>query len=80
MNAASSGPEAWPRLPPTWKSDCAKPYRPPAAMRATLDASGWNTDEPIPIKAAEIRIIPYDVAWLIMRRPVSVKPMPITSE
>ena len=25
MNAASSGPEAEPRLPPTWNSDCARP-------------------------------------------------------
>ena len=28
----------------------------PAAMRATRDASGWNTDEPIPINAAATRI------------------------
>ena len=54
--AAINGPEAEPTLPPTWKSDWARPYRPPAAMRATRDASGWNTDEPIPINAAATRI------------------------
>ena len=48
MNAASSGPIAEPVLPPTWNSDCAKPWRPPDAMRATRDASGWNTEEPMP--------------------------------
>ena len=32
MKAASSGPIADPALPPTWKSDCAKPCRPPEAM------------------------------------------------
>ena len=38
--AASSGPKAAPALPPTWKIDCARPCRPPEAMRATRDASG----------------------------------------
>ena len=46
MNAASSGPSAEPTLPPTWNSDCARPCRPPDAMRATREDSGWNTDEP----------------------------------
>jgi MFS transporter, FSR family, fosmidomycin resistance protein len=27
--------EAEPTLPPTWNSDCARPYRPRAAVRAT---------------------------------------------
>src|SRR4051794_6694323 len=40
MNAASSGPMAVPVLPPTWKSDWAKPNRPPDASRATREASG----------------------------------------
>ncbi|KAG1079012.1 hypothetical protein G6F40_016483 [Rhizopus arrhizus] len=39
-SAASSGPSAEPTLPPTWKSDCARPWRPPEAMRATRDDSG----------------------------------------
>ena len=34
MKAASSGPNACPACPPTWNSDCAKPCRPPEAMRA----------------------------------------------
>ena len=48
MKAASSGPIADPALPPTWKSDCAKPCRPPEAIRATRDDSGWKIDEPMP--------------------------------
>ena len=39
-------------LPPTWNTDCAKPYRPPEARRATRDDSGWNTAEPSPTMAA----------------------------
>ena len=58
MNAASSGPIAEPVLPPTWNSDCAKPKRPPEAIRATRDASGWNTEEPTPTIAAASRIRP----------------------
>jgi hypothetical protein len=57
MNAASSGPIAEPVLPPTWNSDWAKPCRPPEAMRATRDDSGWNTDEPTPTSAAASRIV-----------------------
>ncbi len=38
--AASSGPVAVPTLPPTWKMDCARPCRPPEAMRATREDSG----------------------------------------
>ena len=52
MKAASSGPAAWPKLPPTWKIDCASPCRPPDAMRATRDPSGWKIDEPVPTIAA----------------------------
>ena len=52
MKAASSGPIADPALPPTWKSDCAKPCRPPDAIRATRDDSGWKIDEPMPTHAA----------------------------
>ena len=50
--AAISGPSAWPRLPPTWNSDCASPNRPPEAMRATRDDSGWKIAEPSPTSAA----------------------------
>ncbi len=52
MKAASSGPSDEPALPPTWNNDCASPCRPPEAMRAMRDDSGWNTDEPIPTSAA----------------------------
>ena len=48
MKAASSGPSAEPALPPTWKNDWARPCRPPDAMRATRDDSGWNTADPMP--------------------------------
>ena len=52
MKAASTGPSDDPTLPPTWNSDCAKPWRPPEAMRATREASGWKTAEPTPTNAA----------------------------
>src|SRR5215207_5170403 len=48
MKAARSGPIADPVLPPTWNSDWAKPWRPPEAILATRDDSGWKTAEPIP--------------------------------
>ena len=35
ISAASSGPIELPKLPPTWNSDWARPWRPPEAMRAT---------------------------------------------
>jgi hypothetical protein len=50
--AATNGPSALPVLPPTWNSDCASPCRPPDAMRATRDDSGWKIDEPVPTSAA----------------------------
>ena len=52
MKAASNGPAAEPRLPPTWNTDCASPCLPPEAMRATREDSGWNTEEPVPMSAA----------------------------
>ena len=58
MKAAISGPAAEPALPPTWNSDCASPCLPPEAMRATREASGWNTEEPSPISATAARISP----------------------
>jgi hypothetical protein len=78
--AASNGPEAEPTLPPTWKSDCAMPYRPPAAMRATREASGWNTAEPMPISAAARRIAGYEAARDMASSPTRVKPMPMVRE
>src|SRR4051812_43829981 len=51
-NAPSSGPNDDPRLPPTWNSDCASPYRPPDAIRAMRDDSGWKIDDPTPISPA----------------------------
>src|SRR4051812_439664 len=51
-NAASSGPSEEPTLPPTWNSDWASPWRPPDAIRATRDDSGWNTDDPTPTRPA----------------------------
>jgi hypothetical protein len=38
--AASSGPMDEPTLPPTWNIDCASPWAPPEAMRATREDSG----------------------------------------
>ncbi len=40
MKAASSGPSDDPLLPPSANSACAKPWRPPDAMRAMREASG----------------------------------------
>src|SRR5215475_335359 len=55
--APSSGPKDEPRLPPTWNNDCASPYWPPEAMRATRDDSGWKIDDPIPISPAAVKSI-----------------------
>src|SRR3984893_14470827 len=52
IQAASNGPIALPALPPTWKMDCARPWRPPEARRAIREDSGWKIDEPAPINAA----------------------------
>src|ERR1700757_3080396 len=52
ISAARIGPIAGPILPPTWNKDCARPCRPPEAILAMRDASGWNTAEPVPTRAA----------------------------
>ncbi|MNJ80216.1 hypothetical protein D3C77_785120 [compost metagenome] len=52
MAAVSNGPRAEPVLPPTWKVDCAVPKRPPEAILATREASGWKVAEPTPTTAA----------------------------
>ena len=79
-HAASSGPTAEPTLPPTWNSDCANPGRPPEAMRATREDSGWNTDEPDPTKAAASSNTGKLGATASNSRPHKVKPMPTGSE
>ncbi len=78
--AASSGPIAEPALPPTWNTDCAIPCRPPDAMRATREDSGWNTADPRPISPAASRIIGKLPATDSSSRPASVEPMPAASE
>ncbi|OIQ82097.1 hypothetical protein GALL_361300 [mine drainage metagenome] len=81
MNAAaSSGPSAVPALPPTWKIDCARPWRPPDASRATRDDSGWKIDEPMPTQAAATSTWPKLSARDSSSRPQKVKPMPTDRE
>jgi hypothetical protein len=48
---AMMGPSADPVFPPTWNADWAVPKRPPDAIRATRDASGWKVADPTPITA-----------------------------
>src|SRR5450830_2133729 len=74
--AASKGPNAEPALPPTWKGDCASPKRPPEAMRAMREASGWKVDEPTPISAAANRNQPKLPAIANITTPISVKTAP----
>ena len=49
-------------------------------MRATRDASGWNTDEPMPRSAAASKIAGYDAARDMASSPTSVNPTPSVSE
>ena len=78
--AASRGPIADPALPPTWKKDWAKPCRPPEAIRATRDDSGWKIDEPMPTHATAASTRPKVGAIDRSSRPTSVNVMPIASE
>ena len=78
--AASSGPTALPVLPPTWKIDCASPGCPPEARRAMREDSGWNTDEPVPTRAAATSTVAKLGATDSSSRPHSVEPMPKASE
>jgi len=80
ISAASKGPREVPRLPPTWKSACAKPRRPPDAMKAMREASGWKTAEPSPTTAAEHRIQVKLSARERETSPSSVSPMPTANE
>ncbi len=78
--AASRGPRACPALPPTWNTDWARPCCPPEASWATRDASGWNTEEPMPTRAAAPRSTPRRGATENSSIPRKVKPMPTTRE
>ncbi len=80
MKAASSGPSAWPKLPPTWNSDWARPWRPPEAMRATRDEFGWKIAEPMPTMQAAPVSCQNTLACDSSSRPTRVKAMPIASE
>lgn len=80
MNAAMSGPIAVPTFPPTWKNDCASPCRPPDAILATRDDSGWKTDDPIPTSAAARRREEKLRATERRRSPARVLAIPIASE
>ena len=79
-SAASKGPQAPPAFPPTWKSDCAKPCCPPEARRATRDASGWNTAEPMPIRAADARSSGNAGTRENKMSPIRVEPIPTARE
>src|SRR4051794_10251707 len=78
--AASSGPIAEPALPPTWKSDCASPGRPPEAIRAMREDSGWKIEDPRPTSAAARITIANRPATERRRSPQSEKPIPRTRE
>ena len=80
MSAARSGPKEEPAFPPTWKIDWARPRLSPAAMCATREPSGWNTDEPRPTDATDTRIIGKLEATESKRRPINVNPMPTARE
>ncbi len=80
MAAASKGPKAEPALPPTWKNDCAKPKRPPDAIRATREASGWKVEDPKPIIAEAINNQVKLLANTSMIRPANVNSMPVGSK
>ena len=77
--AASRAPGR-PALPPTWNTDWARPCCPPEASRATRDASGWNTEEPMPTRAAAPRSTPRRGATENSSSARKVKPMPTTRE
>src|SRR5215831_13524407 len=76
INAASSGPSDEPVLPPTWKSDCANPCRPPDAIRATREDSGWNTADPTPTSATESSTHPKAGAMESRIRPIIERVIP----
>ena len=79
MKAASSGPSDDPPVPPSVNSDCAKPWRPPDAMRAMREASGWKTADPTPISPTDSRIAPKPGALESRIRPAMLEAMPAGS-
>ena len=79
MSATATGPKARPTLPPIWKMDCAIPFAPPDARRATFDDSGCSTDEPTPTKATDNNTAGKLLATESNSKPVSVKHMPTTN-
>src|SRR5271170_2395361 len=80
IHAAKSGPDALPKLPPTWKTDCASPCWPPDTRRAMRDDSGWKIDDPVPTNAAATRRMPKFGAMARTRMPTNVKDIPAASE
>ncbi len=78
--ATISGPIDEPTAPPTWNSDCAKPWRPPDATRAIRDASGWKIDDPIPIKTAAASSRGKLLATANSTNPTKVRPIASASE
>src|SRR5260370_18581026 len=80
INAANKGPSDVPALPPTWNIDWASPCRPPEAMRASREASGWKTDDPMPTSPAEQRIMEKLLEMDKSSKPKSVSPMPMAKE
>ncbi len=79
-NAPINGPMADPTLPPTWNSAWASPCRPPEAIRAMRDASGWKMDDPTPSSPAATSSRANDVANASSIKPASENAMPITRE
>ena len=57
----------------------ASPDRPPEASRATREASGWNTDDPVPTIAAASNRTAKLVAYARSNRPKKVAAMPMAS-
>ena len=53
IKATNKGASAVPKLPPTWKIDCAKPLFPPEAKLEIRADSGWKIAEPVPIRTTE---------------------------
>src|SRR5450830_1730450 len=56
------------------------PCRQPDAMRATREASGWKTEEPVPTSAAATSSTPKFGATDSSSKPHKVEPMPMASE
>mgnify|MGYP006922407621 CR=1 FL=1 len=57
-----SGPTELPKLPPTWKMDCAMPRRPCDASDVMREASGCRVAEPTPTIATATSTMGSDCA------------------